>query len=335
MKLNKTTIIAEAGVNHNGKIKNAFKLIDIAKDAGADYVKFQYFNADLTATDQVKKATYQLKNFKQKNQSQKIMLKKLMLNLDQLITIKNYCKKKKIKFLVSIFDHLNVKNLNKLNLDVIKIASGEITNYPLLKEVAKLKKRVILSTGMCNEQDIRNALNIFRKFKLNKKKITLLHCTTNYPVQENEANLLAIQKLKDKFNLNIGYSDHTVGSEAAIIAITLGAKIIEKHFTIDKKMKGPDHKASLNPLELKEYILKIKKTSKLLGKKIKKISHNEKKIIRLIRKSIYAKRNIVIGEKFTEENIIPKRPFTGISPLRWNDYIGKKAKKNYAKNEKI
>ena len=170
MKLNKTTIIAEAGVNHNGKIKNALKLIDIAKDAGADYVKFQYFNADLTATDQVKKAAYQLKNFKQKNQSQKIMLKKLMLNLDQLITIKNYCKKKKIKFLVSIFDHFNVKNLNKLNLNVIKIASGEITNYPLLKEVAKLKKRVILSTGMCNEQDIRNALNIFRKFKLNKKK---------------------------------------------------------------------------------------------------------------------------------------------------------------------
>ena len=331
----KTIIIAEAGVNHNGKVKLAKNLVNIAKNAGADYVKFQYFNPEYLTTNFSKQADYQKKTYKQKNNSQKVMLKKLSLSLNQLIEVYNYCKKKKIKFAISIFDHISLKNIKKFNLDFIKIPSGEITNYPLLRDVAKMNKKIILSTGMSNIKDIYNALTVLRKYKQKKSKITLMHCTTNYPTSEDEVNISSITEIKKKFKIDVGYSDHTTGNEAACAAVAFGARIFEKHFTISKNMKGPDHSASLEPTELKNYIKSIKKTEKMIGTGKKALLKSEKKNFKIVRKSIYANKKINIGEYFTEQNIITKRPLKNSNPMNWNKIIGSKSKRNYKIDDEI
>ena len=331
----KTIIIAEAGVNHNGKVKLAKNLVNIAKNAGADYVKFQYFNPEYLTTNFSKQADYQKKTYKQKNNSQKVMLKKLCLSLNQLIEVYNYCKKKKIKFAISIFDHISLKNIKKFNLDFIKIPSGEITNYPLLRDVAKMNKIISLSTRMSNIKDIYNALTVLRKYKQKKSKITLMHCTTNYPTSEDEVNISSITEIKKKFKIDVGYSDHTTGNEAACAAVAFGARIFEKHFTISKNMKGPDHSASLEPRELKNYIKSIKKTEKMIGTGKKALLKSEKKNFKIVRKSIYANKKINIGEYFTEQNIITKRPLKDSNPMNWSKIIGSKSKRNYKIDDEI
>lgn len=332
---NKICVIAEAGVNHNGNVLLAKKLVEIAKNSGANYIKFQYFNPEFLSTYFAKQAIYQKRSFKQKNNSQKEMLKKLSLSFEQLKIIDSYCKKKKIKLALSVFDHISLKKLIKFNLDFIKIPSGEITNFPLLKDVAKLKKKIILSTGMCNIKEIQSALNVLKKFKLPMKKVTLMHCTTNYPTSDEEVNISAIIQMKKKFNLEVGYSDHSIGNEASCAAAILGSRIFEKHFTISKKMKGPDHLASLEPNELRNYITSIKRTVKIIGNGKKNRTSKEQKNLKIVRKSIYALKNIKKGELITENNIITKRPFNKNNPMKWEKIIGKKSKKNYVIDEEI
>jgi N,N'-diacetyllegionaminate synthase len=334
-KKSKVIIIAEAGVNHNGNLAKAFKLVDLAKKSGADFIKFQYFDPNTSVTSNSKKANYQLENYKTKNNTQKEMLKKFALSLKDLIIVAKYCKKKKINFLLSIFDHTLVENLKKFKLDYIKIPSGEITNYPLLKEISKLKKKVILSTGLSSFKEIKDAIKILKKFKLKNKNITILHCTSDYPAKDIDLNLLAIPFLKQKLKLNVGYSDHTPGSTASTISVSLGANMIEKHFTLDKSMKGPDHKASLGPQEIVDFIRKIRKVELMLGKPKKILGKFEKKNLTSIRKSIYAKKKIKKNEIFTENNISVKRPAIGLSPMYWDKIIGKKSKKKFSIEELI
>ena len=319
--MKKISIIAEAGVNHNGKINLAKKLVKAAKKAGADYVKFQFFNPDLLSTNFSKQADYQKKTYKQKNNSQKIMLRKLALSYDQLKQINLYCKKNKIKFALSIFDHISLKYIKKFKLDFIKIPSGEITNYPLLRDISKMKKKIILSTGMCTISEIQEALDVLRKFNQPKNKVTLLHCTTNYPTLDGEVNISSIIQMQKKFKLEVGYSDHSVGSEAACAAAVLGSRIFEKHFTISKKMKGPDHSASLEPDELKNYITSIKKTIKMIGNGKKNRTPAEEKNLKIVRKSIYAIKKIKKGEFITEDNVITKRPFNKNNPMNWEQIM--------------
>ena len=331
----KVKIIAEAGVNHNGKIKLAYKLARIAKKSGADFVKFQFFIGENLASKNSIKAKYQIKNLKNKNRSQLEMLRKLQLDIKDLIKIKNYCKKININFLLSFFDHKSIKYVKKFNLKYIKIPSGEITNFPLLKNTAKTKKKLILSTGMANLKEINEALKVFKKYKTPKKDITILHCTTDYPTSMSDVNLNSMLTIKNKFKCDVGYSDHTANYDASIYAVVLGAKIIEKHFTINKNMKGPDHKASLNPKELEIFIKKIRDAEIIMGSKNKKIRKSEMKNLKHVRKSIYASRNIIKNEILNEDNIIPKRPFNKNSPMQWKKIIGKKSIKNFKKDEEI
>jgi len=327
MNLKKTIIIAEVGINHNGNINIAKKLIIAAKKADADYVKFQTFKAD----NLVKKYTPLLDYQKEKRnlKSQYQLLKKLELSEYQHKIIINFCKKKKIRFLSTPFDIESCKLLKKLGLRIIKISSGEINNYPLLIEISKFAKRIILSTGMSDLSEINNAIKILTKFHLKNKDITVLHCTTSYPARYEDVNISAINFLKKKLKIPIGYSDHTSGNEAAIAAVVLGASIIEKHITLNKSMSGPDHKASLNPQELIDFIRSIRNTEIILTGK-NKIPTNIEKINRLfIRKSIVAKKNIKKGEKFTIDNITTKRPEGGLSPIYWEKVIGRKAIKNF------
>jgi N,N'-diacetyllegionaminate synthase len=326
MNLKKTIIIAEVGVNHNGSINIAKKLIIAAKKANADYVKFQTFKAD----NLVKKDTPLLNYQKKKNlKSQYQLLKKLEFSENQHKIIINFCKKKKINFLSSPFDIESCKLLKKLGLRLIKISSGEINNYPLLIEISKFANKVILSTGMSNLYEIKNAIKILTRTHLKNKDIALLHCTTSYPALYEDVNILAINYLKNKFNNPIGYSDHTLGNEASIAAVTLGACIIEKHITLNKSSSGPDHKASLNPQELIDFIKSIRNTEIILTGKNKTATNIEKINKLFIRKSIVAKKNIKKGEIFTIDNITTKRPEGGLSPIYWEKVIGKKANKNF------
>ena len=282
----KVFVIAEAGVNHNGSIKIAKKLIDVASNAGADAVKFQTFKAKNLATKNSKKASYQ-KNINSK-ENQFDMLKRLELNKKMHLQLIKHCKKKNIKFLSSPFDHESIEMLHKLGLDIIKIPSGEITNLPYLKHIGKLKKKIILSTGMANILEIKNALNILYKSGTKKKNITVLHANTEYPTPMEDVNLRAMLTIGKKFNINIGYSDHTLGIEVSLAAVALGASCIEKHFTLDCNMEGPDHKASLEPGQLKTMIRAIRNVEKALGSSIKKLSKSEKKNLNIVRKSIVA-----------------------------------------------
>ena len=330
--MKKVTIIAEAGVNHNGSLINAFKLIDEAKKSGSDFVKFQTFIPDLLVTPKTKKAKYQNKNDKSKNQF--VMLKKLMLPLSSFIKIKKYCSKKKIKFLSTPFDIKSAKHLNKINQKIIKISSGDLDNYPLLKEVSKYAKRIILSSGMSNLKEINDAIRSIKSFD-KKIIVNILHCTSQYPAMEKDLNLRAINLLKKKFNLEIGYSDHSMGNEASIAAVALGAKIIEKHITLNNNLKGPDHKASLNPKDFKKFVASIRKTELSLGKEKKIITKSERDVRKVARKSIVASKDIKKGDLFTDKNISTKRPSKGLSPMKWNTLIGKKSKKNYKINDFI
>ncbi len=320
----KTIVIAEAGVNHNGNIRIAKRLVDIAKFAKADYVKFQSFSYEKLVTADAPKAKYQKINAKK--ESQKKMLKKLQLShSDQKILIK-YCKKKKIKFLSTAFDIDNLKFLIKQNIEIIKIPSGEITNLPLLSYISKINKRIFLSTGASTIKDIKKAFKILKK---KKKKITILHCNSAYPTPISDLNLNVIKTFKKEFNCDVGLSDHSLSITAPSLAVTLGASVIEKHFTLDRKMKGPDHKSSLEPGELKEMIKLIKETELALGASNKIVTKSETLNKKIIRKSLVASKFIKKGEKFTKNNIEVKRPGNGINPMEINKIFGKTAKINF------
>ena len=326
-----TLIIAEAGVNHNGDLKMAKQLVLAAKECGADIVKFQTAKLDALVSKQARMAEYQKKNIGE-GESQKEMLRKLLLSYEDFVELSDYCKRIDIQFLSTPFDIESVHFLDGMQ-DVWKIPSGEITNYPYLVEVGKTKKRVILSTGMCDLQEIHDAVNTLKH--AGSKDITLLHCTTEYPAPEDEVNLNAMNVLRQEFNCPVGYSDHTEGIEISLAAVAMGAKVIEKHFTLDRNMPGPDHKASLEPQELKAMVQGIRKIERAKGSGIKKPAASELKNCTVARKSIVAAQNISAGEEFTRNNLTTKRPGNGISPMRWNEIIGQRAARDFEEDELI
>jgi len=332
--MRKILIIAEAGVNHNGKLKQAYKLVDIAKKSGADFVKFQTSIPELHISKFARKANYQLKNNKEEN-NQLQMVKKLILTYSEFKKIKKYCKKKKIEFLSTPFDLNSIDFLKNLGMKYFKIPSGEITNMPYLVKVGKLKKKIILSTGMASMKEIGQALQILISNGTKKKDITVLQCNTEYPTPIHDANIKAMLTMRKKFKVQIGYSDHTEGFEAALAAVALGATVIEKHFTINKKLSGPDHQASVTGKELKEMVKSIKKVSVALGDGIKKTTNSEKKNMEVARNSIVALKNIKKGEKFTTKNLTVKRPGNGISPMKFFKTLGKKSKYSFSRDELI
>jgi N,N'-diacetyllegionaminate synthase len=334
--MKKVTIIAEAGVNHNGDINLAKKLIDVAVDAGVDYVKFQTFKSESLVSKTAKKASYQIENTKNANENQLQMLKKLELTDKQHLELISYCKKKKISFFSTAFDLESLDYLNSLGLTLVKIPSGEITNLPYLKKAATLFSEVIISTGMSNMDDIKNALKVFVDTGISKDNISILHCNTEYPTPMKDVNLLAMKTIQTVLDIEIGYSDHTLGIEVPIAAVALGAKVIEKHFTLDRSLPGPDHAASLEPKELKEMVKKIRNIELAIsGNAQKEPSESEKKNVEIARKSIVAKTSITKGEVFSELNITTKRPGIGISPMAWNEVIGKVAIKDFNEDDLI
>ncbi len=331
-----TLIIAEAGVNHNGSIEMAKQLVLKAKEAGVDYIKFQTFKASKLVTKSAKQAEYQQKNIGNGEDSQYQMLKKLELSPEDHEELIAYCKEKGIKFFSTAFDFDSIEYLHSLNLGLWKIPSGEVTNYPFLKRVAAYNEKTILSTGMCEMQDVRNAVEALYKNGLSKENLILLHCNTEYPTPFEDVNLKAMDALKKEFGVEIGYSDHTKGIEVPIAAVALGATVIEKHFTLDRTLPGPDHKASLEPDELKAMVSAIRNIEKAVGGDgTKHVSESEKKNIAIARKSIVAACDIKAGETFTEENLTVKRPGSGISPMRWEEVLGQKAKKDFNEDELI
>lgn len=325
-------IIAEAGVNHNGSLKLAKKLIAIAASSGADAVKFQTFKAENLVTKKAQKAKYQTKST-DNNESQFDMIKKLELDSEAHKQLINYSKKKKIMFMSTPFDHDSIELLNNLGLEVFKISSSDITNLPFLRHVGKLNKKIILSTGMSNISEIRDALQVLIKSGTKKKNITVLHANTDYPTPMKDVNLKAMLAIGKKFNMAYGYSDHTLGIEVDIAAVAMGASCIEKHFTINSNMDGPDHKASLEPDQLKAMVKAIRNIETALGSDIKKPSSGEMININVVRKSIVAKIDIKKGEIFSKNNLAVKRPGNGISPMKWDKIIGTKATKDYRKDE--
>lgn len=332
--MNSVFIIAEAGVNHNGSLDIAYKLIDEAKNAGADAVKFQIFKAEDLTTKDNKMAEYQITNTS-KLETQLEMLKRLELSFDDFLKLKIYCDKINIEFLSSPFDIESARFLYKIGLKKFKIASGEITNIILLREIGSYKKDVIMSTGMCYIAEVENALNILIENGTEKQNICILHCNTEYPTRFEDVNLLAMTTLEDAFKVDVGYSDHTEGMEVPLAAVALGAKVIEKHFTLDRSMEGPDHKASMEPEEFRKMVSSIRNIEKCLGDGVKKPSESEKKNINLVRKSIVASKVIRKGEIFSESNLTVKRPGNGLSPFLWDKIIGKIAQKDYYTDEQI
>jgi len=333
-KNNKTFIIAEVGVNHDGSLQKALKLINVAAAAGANAIKFQTFRAENLATDYAPKADYQ-KYKSLKNETQFQMLKKLELTDAMHKACFEKCKKKKIIFISSAFDIESLNYLKKFNLSYFKVPSGEITNIPYLEVLGKFRKKVFLSTGMSNIYEIKKAIKTLIANGTKKDNITLMQCTSAYPAPYNEINLNTIATLKNSLKLNIGFSDHSIGVYASIAAVALGAEVIEKHLTLSKNLKGPDHRASLDPGEFKLMVQGIRIVEKTLGDKIKKITKSEKKNIYIVRKSIVALTKIKKNEKFSNFNITCKRPGTGISPLFFKQLIGKKSLKNFNKNDLI
>ena len=331
---NKTIIIAEIGINHNGSIKNAIKMIKKAKKIGADAVKFQTAIPKLVMIKNSLKAQYQ-KRWNADKESQLEMANKIHLPLSNYSILKNICDKLDIIFISSPFDVSSIDALVKINTEYIKIPSGEITNYPYLKYLGKFNKKIILSTGMSTLSEIKNSLNILIQSGTKKKNISILHCNTDYPTSFDDVNLMSMITIRDTFNVNVGYSDHTLGKDVPIAAVSLGAKIIEKHFTLDKKLPGPDQKASMEPKDFESMIKSIRNIELSLGSKIKKPSKSESKNITIVRKSIVAQKRINKGEIFSNNNITTKRPGNGISPMKWMSYIGKKSKKNYKINDQI
>ena len=329
--MSKTLIIAEIGVNHNGNIDTAKKMIEVAKECGADIVKFQTFNTDALTSKFAKMAEYQKKNMGEEK-SQKDMLKSLALSYDDFRELADYCKEVGIMFLSTPFDIGSVHFLDSLQ-DIWKIPSGEITNYPYLVEIAKTKKKIILSTGMCAMDEVEASLKVLKDN--GAADITLLHCTTDYPAPLESVNLKAMLTLKEKFGCPVGYSDHTKGIEVSVAAVAMGAEVIEKHFTLDRNMPGPDHKASLEPDELKELVNAIRNVEKALGDGNKKPTESELQNRNVARKSIVALKPIKKGELLSEDNLTTKRPGNGISPMLWNKIIGTSAKRDYEEDELI
>lgn len=329
--MNKVLIIAEAGVNHNGDIEIAKKLAQVAKACGADIVKFQTANLESLVSKFAPMADYQKQNIGQEK-SQKDMLEKLLLSYDDFVELAKYCGEIGIKFLSTPFDIDSIKFLDSMQ-DVWKVPSGEITNYPYLIEIAKTGKKVYLSTGMSNMQEVDEAFQLLQNNGV--RDITLLHCTTEYPAPFEEVNLNAMIALKERFNCPIGYSDHTKGIEVVVAAVALGATVVEKHFTLDKNMDGPDHKASLEPYELKNMVECIRNIEQAMGDGIKNPTTSEQKNKDVARKSIVAKTNISKGEVFSEDNLTTKRPGNGISPMKWNEIIGTVANRDYEEDELI
>lgn len=333
-KKNSVFIIAEAGVNHNGSIELAKKLIDAACDARADAVKFQTFKSEKVISKFAEKAEYQ-KESTSNNESQLEMVKKLELDEEAHKLLIDYCLEKKIMFLSTPFDSESIELLDNLGLSIFKIPSGEITNLPYLRQIGKLNKTIILSTGMADIGEIEDAIEVLTSSGTNRENLTILHVNTEYPTPMEDVNLKAMVTIGNAFDLNYGYSDHTLGIEVPIAAVALGASIIEKHFTLDKTMEGPDHKASLEPNELKEMVKAIRNIEIALGSKIKKATKSEVKNKPIARKSIVAKVDIEKGQILNENNITVKRPGYGISPMRWDEVIGTFAKKDYKEDELI
>lgn len=329
--MSKVLIIAEAGVNHNGDLKLAKKLVDMAYAAGADIIKFQTFKSANMVTTNAPTADYQLQNAKASDQYQ--MLKSLELSFQDFTTLKSYCDDIGIEFLSTGFDIESLNFLNSLNPRMWKIPSGEITNLPYLQFIGSLNKELILSTGMSTIEEIQDALNALKLSGQESDKITILHCTTDYPVPYYDINLNAMKTLQSHFNSKVGYSDHSSGIEISLAAVALGAQVIEKHFTLDRNMDGPDHKASLEPHELTKLVSSIRNIEVSLGNGIKIPTATEVKNIKIARKSIVAKKNISIGEKFTLENLDIKRPGTGISPMEINNIIGTSSRFNFKKDD--
>lgn len=335
-KMGKVIIIAEAGVNHNGSMENAYRLVDAAVEAGVDYVKFQTFKSENLVSKTAKKADYQIENTGNAEESQLDMLKKLELSHEQHEILIDYCKQKNISFFSTAFDLESLQYLKDIGLAMVKIPSGEITNLPYLRKAAKLFKKVILSTGMSTLDDIKNALNVFLTEGISKENIAILHCNTEYPTPFQDVNLKAMLRIQQEYGTEVGYSDHTLGIEVPVAAVALGAKVIEKHFTLDKTMDGPDHAASLEPEELKDMVDAIRNIEQAIsGTGEKEPSNSEIKNVAIARKSIVAAKDINEGEVFTEENITVKRPGTGISPMNWDNVIGKTAMRNFVEDELI
>lgn len=329
---NRTFIIAEAGVNHNGDIAIAKKLVDSAYEAGADAVKFQTFDARKLVCKQARKAEYQVTNTGN-TESQLQMLEKLQLTEEEFRELKEYCDKKGIMFLSTPFDVDSLKFLLSLGITMVKVPSGEITNYPLLREIGKSRLKVILSTGMCDMADVKSAVEVLKEF--GTESLVILQCNTEYPTPFEDANISAMLTLGKENDCAYGYSDHTLGNDAAIAAVALGASIIEKHFTLDRTMEGPDHIASIEPDELKNLVDSVRNIEKAIGSGRKEVSASEKKNIAVARKSIVAKCKINKGEAFSEDNLTTKRPGTGISPMNWNEVIGKVAIRDFEEDEII
>jgi N,N'-diacetyllegionaminate synthase len=327
-------IIAEAGVNHNSDLSTAFKLIDAAVEAGADVVKFQTAVPHLVVTKTAGMAKYQIENTGVE-ESQLEMTKKIHLPLSDFKKLQEYCNKKSIIFCTTAFDLESLEYIHRMDLDFYKIPSGEITNLPYLKRIAKFGKPLILSTGMSNIDEVEIALEILVKNGAQRDLVTVLHCTTEYPAPIDEVNLRAMKTLGDQLGVRVGYSDHTLGIEISIAAVAMGASVIEKHFTLDKKATGPDHKASLDPIELKQMVTAIRNIERAFGNGKKVPTPSEIPNRSVARKSIVAKCSIALGEKFTEENLTTKRPGSGISPLLWDDLIGKAAKKYFEEDDLI
>lgn len=336
ISMNHTIIIAEAGVNHNGSLELAKQLVDKAVEAGVDYIKFQTFKASKLVTKAAKQAEYQQKNIGKKGDSQYQMLKKLELSQEDHEVLIAYCQEKGIKFFSTAFDFDSIDYLHSLDLGLWKVPSGEVTNYPFLKRVAAFNEKTILSTGMCEMSDVRAAVDALYKNGLSKENLILLHCNTEYPTPFEDVNLKAMDALRNEFGVEVGYSDHTQGIEVPIAAVALGATVIEKHFTLDRNMDGPDHKASLEPEELKAMVSAIRNIEKAVGGDgTKHVSESERKNIAIARKSIVAACDIKAGEVFTEQNLTVKRPGNGISPMRWEEVISTKAKRNFSEDDLI
>ena len=330
----KIFIIAEAGINHNGSLNNALEMIQVAKEAKADAIKFQTAEPELVMTSYAEKANYQMQK-SEKKETQLDMIKKIHLPQNAYKKLKNECDKIGIEFMSTAFDDVSIETLRKLELKRIKIPSGEITNLPYLRKIGLIGKPIVMSTGMSTLKEISAAMDILLSTGVKKKNITILHCNTEYPTPFKDVNLQAMLSIRDEFDVNVGYSDHTLGIEVSIAAVAMGATVIEKHFTLDRTLPGPDQAASLEPEELKSMILAIRNIEKTFGHGVKKPSPSVIKNISVARKSIVASKSIKKGEKFCEDNLTVKRPGTGISPMMWDEVLGKVSPKNFNYDELI
>ena len=334
MNTHNVLIIGEAGVNHNGDLNIARKLIDVAVEAGVDMVKFQTFITEEGITGNAEKAKYQLSTT-DKKETQFEMLKKLELDREAHEELIRHCNHKGIRFLSTAFDHPSIDLLNELNIPLYKVPSGEITNLPYLRHIGRMGKPVILSTGMATLKEVEDAINVLRESGTPKGEITVLHCNTSYPTPMEDVNLKGMLTIRDELEVKVGYSDHTLGIEIPIASVAMGASVIEKHFTLDRGMEGPDHKASLDPCELKAMVNAIRNIENALGDGVKRPSSSEMKNKSMARKSIVAARDILKGEIFTKEDLVVKRPGTGISPMKWDEIIGTIAQRDFSKDEAI